>query len=124
MNKEKLIKSLMKLYKTNNEIIIDEEGHLHGSLDEDYLIVFDFIFKQTEIPTEEQVKQEWEELGYKWIKHKNGDILVINKLTDITFKQCTKEVLLGDIYEGCVFLTMKEITLIDKTRKMLRWFNG
>lgn len=73
--------------------------------------------------TEEEVKKEWEELGYKWIKFRNGDILVINDFTDITFKQCAKEVLMGNIYDDFQILTMKEITLIDKTRKMLGWNN-
>lgn len=113
----------MNLYKNHNEIIIDEDGHLHGSLDEDYLIVSNFIFKQTEIPTEEKVRKEWEELGYKWITYNNSDILLINGFKDIRFKQCAKEVLLGDIYEGMIVLTIKEITLIDKTRKMLGWKN-
>lgn len=83
----------------------------------------DKLEELTKVPTLEEVKKEWEELGYEWID--NCDFIeLLNKskeelfVIDTIHKKFAKS---DDKVKFTLYVTFKEHELITKTFKMLGW---
>lgn len=93
---------------------------------QDMKLIVDEIYRLRELnkkPTLEEVKQEWEELGYRWEEH-NGEIDLINKeneeviVIDYENKQYTKT---DTNVKFILYITFQEHNLLTRTFKALGW---
>lgn len=74
------------------------------------------LIDQTKTPTLEEVKKEWEKLGYKW-KEEGREIT-------LEHKERSREIYIDKIdkaYYSGYFLIFQELNLLTKTFKTLGW---
>ena len=74
------------------------------------------LIDQTKTPTLEEVKKEWEKLGYKW-KEEGREIT-------LEHKERSREIYIDKIdkaYYSGYFLIFQELNLLTKTFKALGW---
>ena len=83
------------------------------------------LVEQYETPTLEEVKKEWEELGYKLIR--NGDFIeLLNKVKEEVFiidtkhKQYSKT---DDRVKFTLYITLEEHQLLHKLFEIWGWFD-
>lgn len=117
MNKYQEALTIIKTHIVDYDEELEEDIYLYSSYKEEFDTLQELI-DQTKTPTLEEVKKEWEALGYEWIYKNDGLINIKHK------KDVAKDILIytsSKNYISIWTISFQEHQLLTKTFRALGW---